>query len=104
MLNMHQHWLKSSGRFQEISTPIDNLLLAKYNVERVLTILTDYRDLDADVERNKQLLEGNADAWLLQVYKDLRTMNAVRMRLIERVNAVDEQPKLLAHQQSEVGS
>jgi hypothetical protein len=56
----------------------------------VLTILTDYKDLDADVERNKQLLEGNADAWLLQVYKDLRTMNAVRMRLIERVNAVDE--------------
>jgi uncharacterized secreted protein with C-terminal beta-propeller domain len=50
---LHEHWQKSSGKFNEISEPIDNLLLAKYNTERVLTILTDYRDLDSDVERNK---------------------------------------------------
>jgi hypothetical protein len=59
---MHEHWRKSSGRFGEISLPIDDILLAKYNVERVLTILTDYRDLADDVERNKQILEANADA------------------------------------------
>ena len=50
---LHEHWKKSSGKFSEISEPIDNLLLAKYNTERVLTILTDYRDLDSDVERTK---------------------------------------------------
>lgn len=97
---MHEHWAKSSGRFNEISEPIDDLLLAKYNVERVLTILTDYRDLDSDVERNKQLLEENADPQLLQVYKDLRTMNAVRMRLIERVNNNEPQTTLLSLQSS----
>jgi len=97
---LHEHWAKSSGRFNEISEPIDDLLLAKYNVERVLTILTDYRDLDSDVERNKQLLEENADPQLLQVYKDLRTMNAVRMRLIERVNNNEPQTTLLSLQSS----
>ena len=49
LMIMHEHWRKSSGRFQDISHPIDDLLLAKMNVERVLTILADYRDLADDV-------------------------------------------------------
>jgi hypothetical protein len=50
---LHEHWQNSSGKFEDISEAIDSLFFAKHNVERVLTILTDYRDLAIDVERNK---------------------------------------------------
>ena len=47
---LRNKWKNSSGKFAEISVFVDDLLTAKCNVEKVVTILRDYENIDEEVD------------------------------------------------------
>lgn len=53
---LNKRWERSSGKFGDISTLVDELFTTKLNVEKVLTILQDYQNLDIEVEEMKRIL------------------------------------------------
>ena len=95
---LNQRWVKSSGKFGDISTSVDDLFTAKFNVEKVLAILQDYQNLDSEVEEMKRILSDREESKveLLTVYKKLKMLNVVRMKLVERVENTKKRDSLLS--------
>ena len=78
-------WNESCGRFAEISDEVDNLLIAKRNVERVLGMIKDYINIDKEVADMFAKLEDQEE--IFQVYKKIKLMSFVRMSLIQKLDA-----------------
>lgn len=64
---------------------MDDLLTAKYNIEKVVAILRDYENLDEEVEYLNAKLSDEQNTELLCVYRKLKMLNFVRIRLMERI-------------------
>ena len=87
---INQRWANSCGKFGDISMLVDDFFTAKYNLEKVLAILRDYENLDNEVDELKRII--NNDQEILTVYRKLKMLNYVRMKLIERVENTDDIP------------
>ena len=83
--SLNDKWQRSSGRFADVSGSVDQLLAAKCNTEKVVAILRDYENLDDEVEELDNKLNDESNVELLQVYKKLRMLNFVRIKLMERI-------------------
>ena len=64
---------------------MDDLLIAKCNVEKVVAILRDYENLDDEVDDLNAKLDEERNTELLSVYRKLKTLNFVRIKLMERI-------------------
>lgn len=65
---------------------VDDLITAKTNLERVLSILRDYENFDQEVEiLDKRLNQEQPMCDLLNVYKKLKVLNEVKMKLLDRI-------------------
>ena len=64
---------------------MDDLLTAKCNIEKVVAILRDYEYLDEEVEYLNAKLSDEQNTELLCVYRKLKMLNFVRIRLMERI-------------------
>ena len=89
---LREKWQNSSGQFGELSSLVDELFTAKCNVEKVITILRDYENLDTEVEELERILQNDLE--ILTVYRKLKMLNYVRMRLMERVQAANEEEEI----------
>ena len=88
LTTLNEKWRDSSGQFQEISVFVDDLLTAKCNAEKVLAILRDYENLDDEVEDLNAKLDEEKNTELLVVYRKLKMLNFLRMRLMERIDNI----------------
>lgn len=84
---LNEKWRNSSGKFAEISPFVDDLLTAKCNLEKVVTILRDYENIDDEVEDLNAKLNDEENTELLAVYRKLKMLNFVRMKLMERLES-----------------
>ena len=84
---LNEKWRNSSGKFAEISPFVDDLLTAKCNAEKVVTILRDYENLDDEVDDLNNKLNDDENTELLAVYRKLKMLNFVRMKLMERIES-----------------
>jgi len=93
---MQTKWSNSSGKFGKISTSVDKLLTAKYNIEKVVAILRDYENLEEEVEDLTNKLDDNESGCseVFTVYKKLKMMNFVRQKLIEKIKLSDSNNRL----------
>lgn len=80
------HYSESAGQFSsELSVQIDKTLLAKRNVQKVVTLLEDYTELQEEVEELSESIEkGNSDE-LADVYRKGKRFVYLRRKLIERI-------------------
>jgi hypothetical protein len=76
-------WKNSSGKFSNMSKEVDDLLIAKRNVERVISTIQDYLNIDLEVADLRERLEDDEE--IFGVYKKLKIMTFVKMTLIKRV-------------------
>lgn len=84
--SLRDKWRLSSGNFAEISPFVDDLLISKCNVEKVVTILRDYENLEDEVEDLNTKLNDENNMELLTIYRKLKMLNFVRMKLMERIS------------------
>ena len=85
--SLNEKWRNSSGKFGEISVFVDDLLTAKCNLEKVVAILRDYENLDDEVEELNAKLDDEQNTELLSVYRKLKMLNFVRIKLMERIDS-----------------
>ena len=82
---LHEKWKNSSGSFKDISPYVNDILTAKLNVEKVVAILRDYENLEDEVDDLNTKLDDENNMELLTIYRKLKTLNFVRIKLMERI-------------------
>lgn len=79
-------WADSSGQLSsELSQQIDLTLIAKRNVQKVVTILADYENLADELEELNQRLEESDTSELADVYRKLKRYLYLYHKLIEKI-------------------
>ena len=81
---------------KDISDFVDEILSAKCNAEKVIAILRDYENLDDEVEDLNAKLDNELNTELLVVYRKLKMLNFLRMRLMERIENIGEENDAVA--------
>ena len=81
--NIREIWEQSSGKFADISDDVNQLLLAKRHVERVISMLQNFLNIEERVDELKLKLADNEE--LFQVYKKIKVMNYMRMSFLQRI-------------------
>ena len=92
LVSLNEKWRNSSGKFAEISPFVDDLLTAKCNSEKVVAILRDYENIDDEVDDLNAKLNYEENTELLAVYRKLKMLNFVRMKLMERLESKCKSP------------
>jgi len=60
-------------------------LTGKRNIEKVLAILEDYKNLEDEVKDLEQKIKGDNEAELFHVYKKLKIMSFLHQKLVRKV-------------------
>ena len=77
-------WLGGSGQLSTISEPLDKLLIAKRNTDRLLRLLREYVEIDREVEHLQNALETNSED-ITHVYKKMKILAYLRNSIVSRL-------------------
>ena len=58
---------------------------AKCNIDKVIAILKDYQNLDEEVKEIEAKIQDPKNVEIISIYRKLKMLNHVRMKLIERI-------------------
>lgn len=84
---VRKQWRESSGTLSvELSNQIDKTFIAKHNVQKVVSILGDYENLQDEVKELLLRLEENDTSELAEVYRKLKRYIFLRKKLIEKIS------------------
>jgi len=70
----------------ELSAQIDKTFIAKHNVQKVVSILADYENLQDEVKELLLRLEEDDTSELAEVYRKLKRYVFLRKKLIEKIS------------------
>lgn len=76
-------WENSCGKFADISEEVNELLIAKRHVERVMGMLQNFLNIEEKVEELKVQLTDQDE--IFSVYKRIKIMNYMRMSFLQRI-------------------
>ena len=80
LAQLKELWNSSCGKFSDISKAVDELLLSKRHVEQVLSMLSNFLNIESKVEELKSQL--NDEEEIFSVYKKIKIMNYMRMSFV----------------------
>ncbi|CDW77151.1 UNKNOWN [Stylonychia lemnae] len=76
-------WQQSCGKFSDISSEVDTLLITKRHVERVMSMLQNFLNIEEKVEELKGKLNDKDE--IFDVYKKIKIMNYMRISFLKRI-------------------